>query len=54
MCKNKKKKKQIPAQLLDYHGRNVGTPVFCFGKEKTLVLYKTKPRKTVIFLSTTP
>lgn len=38
--------------MIDAKKRNVGTSMFCFDREETLVFYKPKPEKLVLLLST--
>lgn len=45
-------KREIPPELLASKNRQVGTSMFCFDKEKTLVSYKAKANKMVVLLST--
>lgn len=49
----RKNKREIPQELLVTKGRNIGSSMFCFDKEKTLVSYKTKSTRNVLLLSTT-
>ncbi|KAJ4425574.1 hypothetical protein ANN_27769 [Periplaneta americana] len=46
------KKPDIPHELLITKNRNIGSSMFCFDKEKTLVSFKAKSNKMVILLST--
>lgn len=48
----KKNKKEIPFQLQPTKTREVGTSIFCFQKDVTMVSYMTKKNKCVILLST--
>ncbi|KAJ4425683.1 hypothetical protein ANN_27879 [Periplaneta americana] len=45
-------KPDIPPELLITKNRNIGSSMFCFDKEKTLVYFKAKSNKMVILLST--
>ena len=48
----KKNKKEIPVAFLPHKSREVGTTIFGFQKDATLVSYTTKRNKCVILLST--
>lgn len=45
-------KREIPAEMKNSKTRPVGTSIFCFDREKTLVSYKPKPNKVVFLVST--
>ncbi|KAK9745590.1 Transposase IS4 [Popillia japonica] len=38
-------KREIPPEIISLKNREVGSSIFCFDKEKTLVSYKTKRNK---------
>lgn len=46
-----KNKREIPLEFLEVKNRAIGTPMFCYDREKTLVTYKPKSNKLVILLS---
>ncbi|GFR31965.1 DDE_Tnp_1_7 domain-containing protein [Trichonephila clavata] len=44
-------KREIPPELLELRSRSVGTSMFCFDQDKTILSYKTK-QNTCVLLST--
>ncbi|KAK9744263.1 Transposase IS4 [Popillia japonica] len=48
----RKDKPQVPPEMICSRNRTVGTTMFCFDKEKTLVSFKANNKKIVSLLST--
>ncbi|GFQ95982.1 DDE_Tnp_1_7 domain-containing protein [Trichonephila clavata] len=41
-------KREVPSELLELRSRSVGTSMFCFDQDKTLLSYKTKQNTCVL------
>ncbi|KRX26647.1 PiggyBac transposable element-derived protein 4 [Trichinella nelsoni] len=48
----RRKKKEVPSELTEARGREVGSSLFCFDRQLTLVSYIPKRKKSVLLLST--